>query len=199
MVDGEHQRQGAGGLEQQEFVILPRDWHILRLPRVQVGHHRLHLTGIGGKGLVIKGDKLVGDGVIDELQAEVAPVVPVRQVVHPHIPPVPGVPGHDLQVAAGLAGDIAHPIGDPGGHPDHVVHHHAAVQQGVAHPAGKNRPESSALQHQSSLHDETSFPGRCRAPGGIPWTSIVFFIVSPLPPPVKAPVIIFPLSGGFDR
>ena len=47
---------------------------------LQVGDHRLHLTGIRLEGVVIKGHQLVGDGVVGELQPEVAAIPGIKEI-----------------------------------------------------------------------------------------------------------------------
>ena len=126
------------------MLVLGGDLLVFGLAGLQVGHPSLHMAGERLEGLVVKGHQLVGDGAVGELQTEVAAVVPVHQVVQAHVPPVVHKPGQDLQVPPGLLGDIAHPVGDPGGHPHHIVRHHVLLQQGVKDAGGKNGPEGPA-------------------------------------------------------
>ena len=148
----EHEGHGTGGLEEAEVFVLGGDLLVFGLAGLQVGDPGLHVAGERLIGLVVEGHQLVGNGAVGELQTEVAAVVPVHQVVQPHVPPVVHKPGQDLQIPPGLFGDIAHPVGDPGGHPHHIVRHHVLLQQGVKDAGGKNGPKGPALQHQSDFH-----------------------------------------------
>ena len=159
--DGKEQGHGAAGLEDGGFLVPPGDGQVVRLAGVQVGDHRLHLAGEGGKGVVIEGHQLVWDGAEAEFQPEIAAVALVRQVAPAHVPPVRGEAGDHLQIAPGLPGHIAHPIGDARRHADDIVRHNTALQQSIAHAAGKNCPEGPALQHQSCFHKD--LPRPCRA------------------------------------
>ena len=119
---------------------------------VQVGDHRLHLSRVGGKGVVVNGHQLVWYDVIGKVQPKIAAVVLVPQVAHPHVPGVGGVAGDHLQVAPGLPGDVADPVGDACRHPYHIVRHDISCQQAVAYAARKDGPEGASLQYQSCFH-----------------------------------------------
>ena len=131
------------------------------------------MLGIKGlEGVVVEGHQLVGDGAEPEFQPEIAAVALVRQVAPAHVPPVRSEAGDHLQIAPGLSGHIAHPVGDARRHPNDIVGHDMALQQAVAHAAGKNSPEGPALQYQASFHNTS------RAPTG------AFFL-------------LYPFSGNF--
>ena len=71
MVDGEHDWQGAGGLQKLVGPVPAGDGHILRQAGVQIGDNGLGLAGIGLKGVVVIGLQLVRNGLIGELQAKI--------------------------------------------------------------------------------------------------------------------------------
>ena len=155
--DGEHQRDGTGGLQVQIGRVPPGDGEIFRLPGVQIGHHRLRPARIGGEGVVVKGNQLVGDSLIGEPEAEVGAVPGVRQVAKAHVALVVGIVANQLQIPAALPGEVADAVGYPGGDPQGVVRQwELPVQESVAHAGGVDGPQGSALQDQRGFHGITS-------------------------------------------
>ena len=109
--------------------IPPGNRQILRLTRLQIGHHRLHRAGIGRKGIIIKRHQLIGDGLIGKLQAKIAVIGGLDKIPHAHVAGVVGEGGQQLQVPAALPGKVAHAIGNSGGNPHRVIRQgHLRVQ-----------------------------------------------------------------------
>ena len=93
---------------------MPGNFGIFRLSALQRRDDRFHRPRILCERLVIIGDQLVGNLVIDKLHAEIGAVVFVPQIAHPHIAGIVGI-GHDnFQIAAALSGQIAGAVGNPG-------------------------------------------------------------------------------------
>ena len=139
------------------MLVPPGYRQVLRLAGVQIGDHRLHLSGKGGKRIIVKGHQPVGDVLMGEFQPVIAAVGGPQQVPLAHVPLVVGVLGQDLQIASELAGNVAHPIGDPGGYADHIVRQQSRLQKSVAGAAGKDGAEGAALQHDAGFHGYHSF------------------------------------------
>ena len=153
MIDGEEQRQGTGGLQKRKaVVIVPGHREIFGLAGVQIGDHRLDLAGIGGEGVVVEGDQLIGNDVVGEVQPPVAAVFGVEQVAQTHVTLVIGVADQNLQIAAGLLGDVADAIGDARRHADDVIEHNVVLQEGVPYARGEDRAEGAAFQHKTGFH-----------------------------------------------
>ncbi|CAN3989176.1 RNA-binding cell elongation regulator Jag/EloR, partial [Dysosmobacter welbionis] len=149
----EQHGHGACGLEQEEAGVPPGDLPVLGPAGLQVGDHRLHLTGIRLEGVVIKGHQLVGDGVVGELQPEVAAIPGIKEIPPAHVPPVIGVVHQQLEIPPLLPGEVADAVGNPGRDADGVVRHgQFLVQKSVAHAGREDRPQRAALQHQTCFH-----------------------------------------------
>ena len=126
---------------------------VFRQTGVQIRDNGLHRAGIGVKGVVIEGKKTGGDRFVGELQTEIGAVFGVCQIAQAHISGVIGVSCYQLQVAAGLTGQIADSVCQTGGNTDGIVRHgQIEIQKGVTYAGGENGPQGAALQDQAGLH-----------------------------------------------
>ena len=103
--------KGTGGAEHRIVVVHLHGILVLRLPGSSIRNSDQTFSLIGKKGFLVKRNQFIGNLIIDKIQSEQTPLLPV--IAPAHITFIIAVLLYDLKIALRLLGYIRNPVCDP--------------------------------------------------------------------------------------